>query len=85
VEMVRWLLERGADTERLDVWGQSPRDLAAGNLSGLGRGYGLAEPRHGPRTPYFMPIQMLAPAEEPASVAIRGLLREHRRKAADEQ
>lgn len=79
VAMVRWLLERGADMDLLDVWGQSPRD----SLTGYARGFGLAEPRTGPNVPVGSPIQMLPPVEEGASAAIRQLLRERRRQLTE--
>lgn len=83
VEMVRWLLDRGADTELLDVWGQSPRDVAVGTPSPLGRGFGLAEPGQGSRFLMGSPIQMIPPVEESVASAIRALLVAHRRKMAE--
>lgn len=83
LEMVKWLLAQGADTELLDVWGVSPRDISVQTFPGLGRGFGLAAPRHGPGTPFASPVQVLPAVEEVAAAAIRDLLREHRRKAAD--
>lgn len=83
VEMVRWLLDQGADTEVLDVWGQSPRDVAVGTPFAPGRGFGLAEPGQNSRLLIGSPIRMLPPVEESTATAIRELLREHRRKVAE--
>ena len=83
VELVRWLLEQGANPDLTDGSAQTPYDLAARNISGPPFVYSLAAPRPGIGPAMFSPTDRLPNVSEADSAAIQNLLREHRRKAVE--
>ena len=83
VDMVRWLLELGADTEVLDEMGMSPRDMATRVSRGAMWPYGLGPPRHGTPPGFIRPWIPSPPVPDGDRAAIQNLIREHWRKAMD--
>ncbi len=82
VDLVRWLLERGADTELADGMGLSSRDLAARYFPRQ-PSFGLGPPRHGTPPGMIRPWSHSPPVPDADRAAIQNLLREHRRKAME--
>ena len=82
VDLVRWLLEQGADTEFADGTGVSPRDLAARYFPGQ-PSFGLGPPRHGTPPGLIRPWAPSPPVPDADRAAIQNLFREHRRKAVE--
>ena len=83
VDLVRWLLEQGADTEVMDGSGLTPRDMATRVSLGAMWSIGLGPPRHGTPPGFIRPWVASPPVPEADRAAISVLIREHWRKAME--